>query len=430
VPPAPSTDLAPVGSEVSELLRFCAIGSVDDGKSTLIGRLLADTKQLFDDQVAAIEEASRKRGFKGVELAFATDGLRAEREQGITIDVAYRYAQTPKRKFVIADCPGHEQYTRNMATGASTAELAVVVVDATRGLREQTRRHLCIAALMGVRRFVACVNKMDLVEWSQAVYDETVTELGELAGRLGVDELVAIPVSALLGDGVAAPSAAGWYRGPSLVEVLESVPVVGSDLGGGAARLPVQWVLRLEKGAGGQSRGYAGMLSGGPLRPGDAVVVLPSGTSTRVEQVFNFDGPVEEAWPGMSVTLCLADDLDVGRGDMIASSEEPPMLLDELDATVVWFSEKPLVAGSRHGVKHTTRRTPAIVTEVAGVVDVNTLEVQPATEVRSNGIGRVRVKVSTPLAADDYRTNRSTGSFVIVDTVTNATLGAGMIHGV
>ncbi len=422
--PAESDTVTDEG-ELIDLLRFCAVGSVDDGKSTLIGRLLHDTKQLFDDQVEAIEEASRRRGYEGVELAFATDGLRAEREQGITIDVAYRYAATPTRKFVIADCPGHEQYTRNMATGASTAELAVVVVDAARGLREQTKRHLCIAALMGVRRFVVCVNKMDLVGWSRDVYESVVVQMGELAARLGVEELITIPISALSGDGVAEENAsADWYHGPTLLQVLESIPVLGADLGQGGARLAVQWVFRNPDG----TRGYAGLLSGGPLRPGDAVTVLPSGKPATVESVSTFDGPLGVAWPGMSVTVQIAGDLDVGRGDMLASAADPPELLSEFDATVCWFSEKPLVAGNRYSVKHTTRRAPCIVTGVKSVVDMEGFVEVPSGEIRFNEIGVVSLALTTPLAADDYRVNRSTGSFVIIDPITNATLGAAMVR--
>jgi len=422
-----------ISKPVAELLRFCAVGSVDDGKSTLIGRLLNDTKQLFDDQVEAIAEASRRRGYEGVELAFVTDGLRAEREQGITIDVAYRYAATPNRKYVIADCPGHEQYTRNMATGASTAELAVVVIDAARGLREQTKRHLCIAALMGVRRFVVCVNKMDLVDWSEEIFDSVVEQMKELTDKLGIEDLIAIPVSALTGEGVVEPvKSANWYRGQNFVEVLESVQVVGSDLGTGGARLPVQWVFRNPDG----TRGYAGLLSGGPLRAGNSVVVQPSGKVTQIVSVYNFDGPLQVAWPGMSVSVSIDDELDIGRGDMFVSSgdsQEPgagvPEPRSELGVMVCWFSDKPLVAGNRYSIKHTTRRAPCIVTSVQGVLDVNTMEVSDADEIRANGIGRVNLTVSVPLAVDSYRDNRATGSFVIVDPVTNATLGAGMVEG-
>ena len=292
------------------------MGSVDDGKSTLIGRLLHDTKQLFDDQVEAIEEASKRRGYTGVELAFATDGLRAEREQGITIDVAYRYAQTPKRKFIIADCPGHEQYTRNMATGASTAEAAVVVVDGARGLREQTKRHLCIASLMGVRRVVICVNKMDLVDWSQEVFSDVVGEIGILADKLGVRWVDSVPISALLGEGVVEPiTSAPWYRGPTFLEIIETIPVDGLDLGDGEFRLPVQWILRNPDG----TRGYSGLLSGGPLNTGDEIVIEPSGKKSKVVKVYNYDSTLETAWPGMSVAVEIEGDIDISRGDMTSN---------------------------------------------------------------------------------------------------------------
>ncbi len=410
---------------MTDLLRFCAVGSVDDGKSTLIGRLLHDTKQLFDDQVEAIEEASKRRGYTGVELAFATDGLRAEREQGITIDVAYRYAQTPKRKFIIADCPGHEQYTRNMATGASTAEAAVVVVDGARGLREQTKRHLCIASLMGVRRVVICVNKMDLVDWSQEVFSDVVGEIGILADKLGVRWVDSVPISALLGEGVVEPiTSAPWYRGPTFLEIIETIPVDGLDLGDGEFRLPVQWILRNPDG----TRGYSGLLSGGPLNTGDEIVIEPSGKKSKVVKVYNYDSTLETAWPGMSVAVEIEGDIDISRGDMIVPAFGSMEPVQDLTMTVCWFSDRPLTKGSRLAVKHTTRRTPAVVTGIAGIIDVNNLELSQASEIRPNEIGKITMTVSTALAADDYKSNRLTGSLVIVDPTTNATLGAAMIQ--
>jgi sulfate adenylyltransferase large subunit len=412
-----------------DLLRFAAVGSVDDGKSTLIGRLLHDTKQLFDDQLEAVETASRRRGVDGVDLSFVTDGLRAEREQGITIDVAYRYAATPTRKFIIADCPGHVQYTRNMATGASTADLALVVVDAPKGLREQTRRHVCIAALLGVRQLIVAANKMDEADWDRTPYDLVVKEVAELAERLGITRCTVIPVSALLGDNVAERSShTPWYDGPTVLEALEAAPAGGwagihGMHHGSGARLPVQWVLRQPGGG----RDYAGMVNGGPLRVGDPVVVLPGGGRSTVEAVETFDGPLEAAPVGMSVSVRLADDLDVSRGDMIVAADEPPEVASEIEATVCWFATPPLAAGSRYKIKHTTRVTPARVTAVGGRLDVNDLELVPAASLEENDIGTVTLAVATPLAAEPYHRNRITGSFVLIDPVTNATVAAGMV---
>ena len=411
------------------LLRFAAVGSVDDGKSTLIGRLLYDTRQLFDDQIEAVATASRRRGAGQVDLSFVTDGLRAEREQGITIDVAYRYAATPTRKFVIADCPGHVQYTRNMATGASTADLALVVVDATTGLREQTRRHACIAALLGVDHMVVCANKMDLVEWDPAAYDRVAGEMAALAGELGVSSCTVVPVSALHGDNVVEPSSnSPWYDGPTVLRALENAPTgEWAALRGGpratASRLPVQWVLRHAGGG----RSYAGMVNGGPLRPGDEVLVLPGGMRSTVTRVETFDGPLEVAPVGLSVSVHLADDVDVSRGDLIAAAGDPPEATSDIEATVCWFGERPLRPGDRLGVKHTTRTAPARVIEVSERLDVNTLRLTPVDELADNDIGVVRIVTGTPLAVDPYRRDRITGSFVLVDPVTNATVAAGMV---
>ena len=412
-----------------DLLRFAAVGSVDDGKSTLIGRLLFDTRQLFDDQIEAVAAASQRRGVGEVDLAFVTDGLRAEREQGITIDVAYRYAATPRRKFVIADCPGHVQYTRNMATGASTADLALVVVDATAGLREQTRRHACIAALLGVDQFIVCANKMDLVDWDRGAFERVAEEMQALARRLGVASTTMIPVSALYGDNVVERSdAAPWYDGPTVLEALESAPAGGwaavhGSHRGRAARLPVQWVLRHPGGG----RSYAGMVNGGPLRPGDEVVVLPGGRRTTVARVETYDGPLEQAPVGLSVSVHLADDLDVSRGDLIASADDPPEVVTELEATVCWFGDRPLRAGDRLRIKHTTRVTPVRVVAVPVRLDVNALQLEPADELSDNDIGVVALATATPLAVDPYRRDRITGSFVLVDERTNATVAAGMV---
>ncbi len=426
-PPAAGAEL---GSDTMDLLRFATIGSVDDGKSTLIGRLLFDTRQLFDDQVTAIETASERRGLGEVDLSFVTDGLRAEREQGITIDVAYRYAATPHRKFVIADCPGHIQYTRNMATGASTADLALVLVDATSGLREQTRRHVCIAALLGVDQLVVCANKMDLVDWERAPYQHVVDEVEALARRLGVTSCTVIPISALHGDNVVERSdAAPWYDGPTVLDALESAEAGGwaarhAARPGSGARLPVQWVLRQPGGG----RTYAGMVNGGPLCVGDAVLVLPQGARSTVRGIETADGPLHRADVGRSVSVRLADHLDVSRGDLIAAQEDPPEVTDAFEATVCWFGEQPLRAGDRLRLKHTTRVTPVLVEAVTGLFGVNTLRVDgDADELEENDIGVVRLRTATALAVDPYQVDRITGSFVLVDEHTFATIAAGMV---
>jgi sulfate adenylyltransferase large subunit len=414
---------------VMDLLRFAAVGSVDDGKSTLIGRLLHDTKQLFDDQLEAVEAASRRRGVAGVDLSFVTDGLRAEREQGITIDVAYRYAATPTRKFVIADCPGHVQYTRNMATGASTADVALVVVDTPKGLREQTRRHVCIAALLGVRHLIVAANKMDQIAWDEAAYERVVKEMAQLSDRLGVESCTVIPVSALLGDNVAERSdAAPWYHGPTVLDALEAAPAgewagAHDDRGAPGWRLPVQWVLRQPGGG----RAYAGMVNGAAIHPGDEVVVLPSGLRTSVASVETVDGPLDEAAVGLSVSVHLADDIDVSRGDLLATAGDVPDLTTEVVATLCWFDPRPLTSGNQFRLKHTTRVTPARIASVDGRLDVNGLTVTPAPSLDENDIGTVTISVATPVAVDDYRRNRITGSFVLIDPATNATVAAGMV---
>jgi len=423
----PGASGATDGSGV-DLLRFAAIGSVDDGKSTLIGRLLFDTQQLFDDQLAAVSAASRRRGIGEMDLSLVTDGLRAEREQGITIDVAYRYAATPTRKYIIADCPGHVQYTANMATGASTADLALVVVDVTSGLREQTRRHTCIAALLGVDQLVVVANKMDLVDWDRDGYENVAQQMQALARRLSIGSCTVVPISALHGDNVVERSdAAPWYDGPTVLEALEAAPaggwaaVHGTHFGTGA-RLPVQWVLRH-----GGGRSYAGIVGGGPLRPGDEVVVLPGGRRTTITGITTYDGSLDVAPVGMSVSVDLAEDLDVSRGDLIAAAEEPPLVTSDIEATVCWFGNRPLKVGDRLRVKHTTRVAPARVTEVLSRFDVNQITLVEADELADNEIGVVRLATGIPLAVDPYRTNRVTGSFVLVDEATNATLAACMV---
>jgi sulfate adenylyltransferase large subunit len=412
----------------TELLRLVTCGSVDDGKSTLIGRLLYDTKQILVDQLEHIETTSERRGDGYVNLALLTDGLRAEREQGITIDVAYRSFVTPRRRFQLADAPGHVQYTRNMVTGASTADLAVILLDARRGVVEQTRRHAYIAAILGIPHVVVAVNKMDLAGFSEARFDEIVAELQELAAQLGVPDLRAIPVSALRGDNVVDGSdAMPWYDGPTLLEHLESVDL-GADRDLDHRRFPVQWVIRPMSDEHHDYRGYAGQVAGGVWRAGDEVVVLPSGRRSRVASVETADGPLEAAVPTMSVALQLEDDHDIGRGDLLADPEQPPVVARELEARVCWMSERPLEPRARLAVKHTTRSVRAIADELLSVVDVHTLdEVERPERLELNDIGRVVLRLSEPLCVDAYADNRWTGAFVLVDESTNETVGAGMV---
>ncbi len=406
-----------------ELLRFATIGSVDDGKSTLIGRLLVDTRQLFDDQLDAVAAASAKRGVGDLDLSFVTDGLRAEREQGITIDVAYRYATTPTRKFVIADCPGHVQYTRNMATGASTADLALVVLDATKGVKEQTRRHLCIAALLGVRTIIVAANKMDLADWERAPYDAVVAQINELSKRLGFVDPLVIPVSALRGDNVVEPSAeANWYSGPTVLEALEAAHAGSWSSSNSGARLPIQWVLRQHGGG----RTYAGMVNGASFKVGDTVTLLPQEITTTVRAIHGLRGADDQASPGLSVDFDLSDDTDAGRGDMLATAPLPTVT-KEIAATVCWFGEKPMIAGMRLRVKHTTRTTPARIKQIEGALDIEELTVNAVSELKMNEIGLIHIETAEALVVDDYRDDRVTGSFVLIDEVNNATVAAGMI---
>jgi sulfate adenylyltransferase large subunit len=411
-------------AQSTELLRLVTCGSVDDGKSTLIGRLLFDTKQIFVDQLEHIEDVSRRRGHEYVDLALLTDGLRAEREQGITIDVAYRSFVTPKRRFQLADAPGHVQYTRNMVTGASTAELGIVLVDARQGVVEQTRRHAYILSILRVPHAVAAVNKMDLVDWSEARFEEIAAELGEL----GLPDLCVIPISALHGDNVVERSERmQWYDGPLLLEHLETVEIA-SDRDLDSRRFPVQWVIRPMADEHHDYRGYAGQVAGGVWSPGDEVVVLPAGARTRVEAVETIDGPLEAAIPPMSVTIRLADDLDVSRGDMLADPADPPVVARELEARVCWMSERPLEPRARLAVKQTSRSVRAIADELLSRVDVHTIEDVPAPErLELNDIGVVRLRLSEPLCVDPYAENRATGAFVLIDEASNETVGAGMV---
>ena len=411
-----------------DILRFATAGSVDDGKSTLIGRLLYDTKTVFADQIEAVERVSKERGEDHVNLALLTDGLRAEREQGITIDVAYRYFATPRRKFIIADTPGHIQYTRNMVTGASTADLALVLVDARNGIVEQSRRHAFLATLLEVPHLVLCVNKMDLVGYDQEVFDRIHEEFTAFATKLHVPDLTVIPVSALKGDNVVNRSPnMPWYDGPSLLHHLENLHVA-SDRNLIDVRFPVQYVIRPQSDAWHDYRGYAGQVASGVLKPGDDVMVLPSGLTSRIAAIDTMDGPVEEAFAPMSVTVRLADDLDISRGDLICRAHNAPMVTQDVEAMVCWMVDKPLRPGAKLAIKHTTRSARAVVRELRYRLDVNTLHRdEDATELRLNDIGRIRLRTTQPLFADEYRRNRTTGGFIVIDEATNATAGAAMI---
>jgi bifunctional enzyme CysN/CysC len=412
------------------MLRIATAGSVDDGKSTLIGRLLYDSKQVFQDQYDAVERTSLERGDGYVNLALLTDGLRAEREQGITIDVAYRYFATPRRKFIIADTPGHVRYTRNMVTGASTADLSMVLIDARNGVMEQSRRHAFIASLLGVPHVVVCVNKMDLVGWDCKTFERIVDEFSQFAARLDVTDITFIPISALEGDNVVERSKnMPWYEGPPLLYHLEHVHV-SSDRNMIDARFPVQWVIRPMTDEHHDYRSYAGQVAGGILRPGEEVVVLPSGARTRIAGIDMHGGSVDEAYPPMSVSLRLEDELDVSRGDMIARPANRPTVSDVFDATICWMSEEPLRQGGRYTIKHTTRTARATVRQLRYRINVNTLHRDlEAGELGLNDIGRVTLRLSSPLTFDTYARNRTTGSFVLIDDATNDTVGAGMILG-
>jgi bifunctional enzyme CysN/CysC len=411
-----------------ELLRFATAGSVDDGKSTLIGRLLYDTKSIFEDQLEAVERTSRSRGDDYTNLALLTDGLRAEREQGITIDVAYRYFATPKRKFIIADTPGHIQYTRNMVTGASTADLALILLDARRGVLEQSRRHAFLATLLRVPHLVCCVNKMDLVDYDQAVFDGIKAEFRRFATKLDIADLTFVPISALHGDNVVHRSAAmPWYEGPSLLHHLEELHIA-SDRNLIDARFPVQYVIRPMSEAWHDYRGYAGTVAGGIFRPGDEVMVLPSGLMTRVAGIETADGPVPEAFPPMSVVMRLAGDLDVSRGDLICRPHNAPHPSQDLDAMLCWLDGAPMSPRAMYTLKHTTRTVRAQVRDLSYRIDVNTLHRDQAAQALGlNEIGRVSLRATQPLLVDPYRRNRSTGSFVLIDEATNRTVAAGMV---
>jgi sulfate adenylyltransferase large subunit len=427
--PGAATNGHLVRTRTSELLRIATAGSVDDGKSTLIGRLLHDSKAIFEDQLEHVAQTSERRGDGYLNLALLTDGLRAEREQGITIDVAYRYFATPHRKFIIADTPGHEQYTRNMVTGASTADLSIVLVDARKGISEQTRRHAYIASLLKIPHLVVCVNKMDLVGYDEDVFYTILEELTDWGARLQIPDITFIPISALHGDNVVDRSwAMPWYGGAPLLYHLEHV-VIAPDRNLADVRFPVQWVIRPMSDEHHDYRGYAGQMAGGVLRPGSEVVVLPGGRRTTVSAIDTYDGAVETAFPTMSVTLRLADEIDISRGDMIVEAEDQPITARELDAMICWMSEEPLSPRGRYAIKHTTTSARAIVDELDYRVDVNTLAHEPANQLALNEIGRVRLRCSAPLMVDPYARNRTTGSFILMDEAGNDTVAAGMVVG-
>ncbi len=429
-PDCPSRLLLMDGSAARAPLRFATVGSVDDGKSTLIGRLLHDSKSIFEDQLEHIEAVSRRRGTDYVDLALLTDGLRAEREQGITIDVAYRYFSTPARSFVIADCPGHVQYTRNAVTGASTADLALVLVDARLGILEQTRRHSLLVSLLGVPHLVICVNKMDLVGHDRDRFDAIRAEFTDFAYRLDLRDVTFIPISALEGDNVVDRSAnMTWYEGPTLLHHLETA-YTASDDNLIDVRFPVQYVVRPQLAEHHDYRGYAGTVAAGTMRPGDDVLVLPSGLITTIERIDTADGPIEEARPRRAVSVVLADDVDVSRGDMLCRPHNRPTPAQDIDAMLVWMdATAPLALRRLYTLKHTTRSVRAMVTELHYRLDVHSLHRdQTASELVFNEIGRVTMRATAPIFADDYRRNRTTGSFVLIDESTNQTVAAGMLR--
>ena len=412
-----------------DLLRFTTAGSVDDGKSTLIGRLLYDSKSIFEDQLEAMEESSRKRGDEHVNLALLTDGLKAEREQGITIDVAYRYFATPKRKFIIADTPGHIQYTRNMVTGASTANLAIILIDARKGVIEQTKRHSFVANLLRIQHLVVAVNKMDLVDYSEEVYNKIIADFRDFASRLdNIVEITDIPISALNGDNVVDKSDnMSWYQGPTLLYHLEHV-YVGGEENHVDARFPVQWVIRPMSDEWHDFRGYAGRVAGGVFKPGDEVTVLPSGFNTRVKAIHTPDGEIEEAFAPQSICLTLTDEIDISRGDTLVKANNPPQVGQDIEAMICWFSSKPMPPKAKLVIRHTTQETKAIIQEVKYHVDINTLhKIEGVDTFQMNDIGRISLRTAVPLIHDSYRRNRSTGSFILIDPGTNETVAAGMI---
>ncbi|MBC9795053.1 sulfate adenylyltransferase subunit CysN [Sinomicrobium weinanense] len=412
----------------SQLLRFTTAGSVDDGKSTLIGRLLYDSKSIFEDQLEAVETTSKKKGHEGVDLALFTDGLKDEREQGITIDVAYRYFTTPKRKFIIADTPGHIQYTRNMVTGASTANAAIILVDARHGVIEQTRRHAFIASLLQIPHIIVCVNKMDLVDFSEEVFNDIVKQFEEFSSKLLVKDIRFRPISALLGDNVVNRSEnMPWYEGSTLLHTLETMHI-SSDINKVDARFPVQTVLRPQNEEHRDYRGYAGRVASGVLRPGDEVTVLPSGFTSRIKTIDAFEGALEEAYAPMSVSVTLEDDIDISRGDMIVRSNNKPEASQDIEVMLCWLNNSPAKPRAKYSVKHTSNEQKAMIKEILYKIDINTLDRSPDGEgLEMNDICKVKLRTTKPLLFDSYRENRTTGSLILIDEDTNETVAAGMI---
>jgi sulfate adenylyltransferase subunit 1 len=411
----------------SQLLRFITAGSVDDGKSTLIGRLLHDSKSIFEDQFSAIARTSEKRGMAAVDLSLLTDGLQAEREQGITIDVAYRYFATPKRKFIIGDTPGHEQYTRNMVTAASTANLAIILVDARKGVLTQTKRHSYLASLLGVPHVLLAVNKMDMVDYSKQRFEEIVGEYKRFAAQLNLHDVHYLPLSALNGDNVVEKSASmDWYIGPTLLELLETISI-DHDVNASDFRFPVQWVCRPQTGEHHDFRGFAGRIEAGEVAVGDEVIVLPSGRTTRVKEIVTYDGNLQSAHAPQSVTLRLADEIDISRGDMLVRGAAAPRVDKEFRATLCWLSEAPLEKSRKYLVKHTTRVAKCLFSGIEHRVDVNTLERHATDTLQMNDIAQVSLKVQQPLVFDSYAADRATGSFIVIDEASNNTVAAGMI---
>ncbi|WP_110589640.1 sulfate adenylyltransferase subunit CysN [Microbacterium suaedae] len=412
-----------------DMLRFATAGSVDDGKSTLIGRLLFDSKSIFEDQLESVEKTSKSRGNEYVDLSLLTDGLRSEREQGITIDVAYRYFATPKRKFIIADTPGHAQYTRNMVTGASTADLAIVLVDARKGVIEQSRRHATIASLLRVPHVVLAVNKMDLVDFDEQRFNEIREEFLDFCSKLNITDITTIPISALQGDNVVSRSEnTPWYDGPSLLHHLETV-YIGADRNLQDVRFPVQYVIRPQQSDVIDYRGFAGQVASGHMQKGDEVIVLPSGLTSKIKAIDTADGEIDEAFPPMSVTIRLEDEIDISRGDVIARPKNQPHVSQDIDATICWMDQTPLVPGKKYAVLHNAREARCVVKEIQYELDVNTLHrKEGVTELPLNAIGRVTLRMTTPLVADSYKLNPSMGSFIMIDESTNATVAACTIN--
>jgi len=411
----------------SELLRFITAGSVDDGKSTLIGRLLHDSKSIFEDQLSSITNTTRKRGMEGVDLSLLTDGLQAEREQGITIDVAYRYFATPKRKFIIADTPGHEQYTRNMVTGASTANLAIILIDARNGVLTQSRRHTFLASLVGIPHLVVAVNKMDLVDYSQQVFDQICKDFAAFADELNLHNVEYIPMSALRGDMVVERGdKLAWYQGTTLMDLLENI-AIDHDINLNDFRYPVQWVCRPQTKELHDFRGYMGRIESGAVKVGDAVTVLPSGLTSHIKEILLYESPADEAFAPQSVTLTIEDHLDISRGDLLVKTGEAPLVTKEFNAMLCWLSEQALDSKRKYLIKHTTRTVKAMVSGIDYRIDVNTLKQETVDTLNMNDIAQVRLKVQQPLICDDYTRNHATGSFIVIDETSNNTVAAGMI---